>query len=61
MRYEEAKKYLADKIFCEVCGKEMKLQVIQATLNPEASDECDVTAECSACDITLWLSDGDDV
>ncbi len=61
MKYEEAQKYLTEKVFCEKCGKEMELRIIQATLNPEAPIECDVTAECSACDITLWLSDGGDV
>ncbi len=59
MKHQEAKKYLAEKVFCERCGRVMVLQVIQATLNPEASDEVDVVAECAACDVTLYMEGGE--
>ncbi len=59
MKQNEAQKYLAEKVFCEVCGSEMELRVIQAILDPEAPDNVDIVAECSACDVTLYLEGGE--
>jgi hypothetical protein len=59
MKYQEAQKHLAEKVFCEECGRVMELQVIQAVLAPEETDNVDIVAECSACDVTLYLEGGE--